>query len=310
MAPFILPDKRLLQDQYQKSLGWDDLISNEDLACWQNWLSNLSKLESLRVERCLKPASLGEITSRQIHHFADACQFTYGVVSYLRVTNGQGDIHCSFLIGKSRLSSLKQLTIPRLELSAAVVEARLDRMLRQEIDMQVGESVFWSYSSCVLGYIGNDSRRYHTLVANRVAARSHHLPQRRHASSNQNPAGDASRGLSTDALTNKSRWLRGPDFLWQPVHTWPIQPCPVPEVTHGGPEVKKATEVFLTSTEVRERSMNSIFKYFSSWFCLRKFFAWMLRFRVKLQDAVEQRRTGRVILTENSKIYPITLDEL
>ena len=36
----------------------------------------------------------------------------------------------------------------------------------------------------------------------------------------------------------------------------------------------------------------------------------MLRFRVKLRDAVEQRRTGRVILTENKKIAPIALDEL
>ena len=113
--------------------------------------------------------------------------------------------------------------------------------------MQVGESVFWSDNSCVLGYIGNDSRRYHTFVANRVAAiqeASLHS-QWRHVSSNQNPADDASRGLSADALVNKSRWLRGPDFLWQPVHTWPIRPCPVPEGAHGDPEVKKATEVSL-----------------------------------------------------------------
>ena len=197
-------------------------------------------------------------------------------------------------------------------ISAAVVAARLDRMLRQEIDMQVGESVFWSDSSCVLAYIGNDSRRFHTFVANRVAAiqEASSPSQWRHASSEQNPANDASGGLSADALTNKSRWLRGPDFLWQPVHTWPIRPCPVPEGAHGDPEVKKTTEVFFTSTEVRERSMNSIFQYFSLWFRLKKFFAWMLRFRVKLRNAVEQRRTGRTILSENSKIDPITHDEL
>ena len=232
IAPFVLPAKRLLQDLCRKSLGWDDLVSNEDLACWQNWLNDLSKLESLRVERSLKPTSFGEITSSQIHHFSDACQFAYGAVSYLRVTNGQGDIYCSFLIGKSRLSPLKQLTIPRLEVSAAVVAARLDRMLKQEIDMQVGQSVFWSDSSCVLGYIGNDSRRYHTFVANRVAAiqEASSPSQWRHVSSDQNPADDASRGLSADAFTNKSRWLSGPDFLWQPVHTWPIRLCPVPEV--------------------------------------------------------------------------------
>ena len=300
VAPFILQAKRLLQDLCRKSLGWDDLVSNEELARWQNRLSDLTKLESLRVERCLKSASFGEITSSQIHHFADACQFAYGVVSYLRATNGQGDTHCSFLIiGKTLLSPRKQLTIPRLELSAAVVAARLDRMLRQEIDMQVGESVFWTDSSCVLGYIGNVSRQEDSSPS-----------QWRHVSSEQNPADDAHRGCSAEALTNNSRWLRGRDFLRQPVHTWPIRPFPVPEVAHGDPEVKKGTEVFLSSTEVRERSMNRIFEYFSSWYRLKKFFAWMLRFRVKLRDAVEQRRTGRVILTENMKIDPITLAEL
>ena len=229
VAPFILPAKRLLQDLCRKSLGWDDLVLNEDLACWKNWLRDLPKLESLRVECCLKPANFGEITSSQIHHFADACQFAYGAVSYLRVTNGQGDIYCSFLIGKARLSPLKQLTIPHLELSAAVVAARLDRMLRQEIDMQVDESVFWTDSSCVSGYISNDSRRYHTFVANRVASiqEASSPSQWRHVCSEQNPADDASRGLSAEALTDNSRWLRGPDFLWKPVHTWPIRPCPV-----------------------------------------------------------------------------------
>ena len=190
--------------------------------------------------------------------------------------------------------------------------ARLDRMLRQEIDIQVGESVFWFDSSCVLAYIGNDSRRFHTFVANHVAAiqEASSPSQWCHVSSEQNPTDDASRGLSADALTNKSRWLRGPDFLWQPVHTWPIWPSPVPEGAHGDPEVKKTTEVFIASTEVRKRSMNSIFQYFSSWFRLKTFFAWMLRFRVKLRNAVEQRRTGRLILTENSKVDPITPDEL
>ena len=122
--------------------------------------------------------------------------------------------------------------------------ARLDRMLRQEIDMQVGESKFWSDSSCILAYIGNDSRRYHTFVANRVAAmqEASSPSQWRHVSSEQNPADDASRGFSAHALTNKSQWLRGPEFLSQPVHTWPIRPCPVPEGAHGDPEVNKPTE--------------------------------------------------------------------
>ena len=50
-------------------------------------------------------------------------------------------------MGKSRLSPLKLLTIPQLELSAAVVAARLDKVIRTETDIDVDDSVFWTDST-------------------------------------------------------------------------------------------------------------------------------------------------------------------
>ena len=126
VAPFILPAKCLLQTLCRRGLGWDDKVSNEDISIWQSWLGDLPKLESLKVYRCFKLPDFVDVTTSQIHHFADAGQTVYGAVSYLRITNAQGLIHCSFVIGKSQLSLLKFLTIPRLELGAAVVAARLD----------------------------------------------------------------------------------------------------------------------------------------------------------------------------------------
>ena len=70
---------------------------------------------------CFKPNDFGKVSSSQLHHFPDASQHAYGTVTYLRVTNPEGDVHCSFVIGESRLSLLKHLTIPHLELSAAMV---------------------------------------------------------------------------------------------------------------------------------------------------------------------------------------------
>ena len=110
-------------------------------------------------------------------------------------------------MGKSRLSPLKLLTIPRLELSAAVVAARLDKSIRTETDIQVDESVFWTDSTYVLGYIRNETKRFHTFVANRVATIQDvaAASQWRHVDSSQNPADDASREFSAEALLNNSR---------------------------------------------------------------------------------------------------------
>ncbi|XP_045120472.1 uncharacterized protein LOC123509915 [Portunus trituberculatus] len=67
------------------------------------------------------------MTDVQLHHFSDASQHAYGVVSYLRMTNAEGAHQISFVCGKAKLALLKQQTIPRLELCAAVLATRADK---------------------------------------------------------------------------------------------------------------------------------------------------------------------------------------
>ena len=102
-VPLILPAKILLQDLCRRGLGWDDVIPSNYLFHWRTWLHGLPKLSQFSVDRCVKPPDFAEIVMSQIHHFCDASQSAYGAVSYLRLVNVDGRIHCSFLIGKSRL---------------------------------------------------------------------------------------------------------------------------------------------------------------------------------------------------------------
>ena len=147
-----------------------------------------------------------------MHHFADASRHAYGTVTYLRVTNPEDGVHCSFVIGKSHLSLRKHLTIPCLKLSAAVVATQLDKMVRKEIGIPINESIFWTDSSCVLGYIANEDKRFHTFVANRVAAiqEATSSSQWKHVGTKQNPADNASHGLSAEALLKGECWSTGP----------------------------------------------------------------------------------------------------
>ena len=135
VAPLILPAKIILRDLCRKGLDWDDRISPEDLTRREDWLQELPKLEQFTVKRCLKPKNFGRIVSSQLHSFADASQEGYGAVTYLRVVNEDGDAHCAFLMGKSRQTPQKSIPTPRLELSAAVVATRLNKMMRCELDI-------------------------------------------------------------------------------------------------------------------------------------------------------------------------------
>lgn len=97
---------------------------------WTKWTSSLSQLTDFQVPRCFKPNNFGESVHNQIHHFSDASELGYGTVSYLRMTNAEGKVYVAFLIGKARVAPLKRQTIPRLELAAAALSVKVDKMLK------------------------------------------------------------------------------------------------------------------------------------------------------------------------------------
>ena len=78
------------------------------------------------------------------------------------------NITCSLVMGKSRLAPIKQISIPRLELSGAVVACRLYRLLSDELELKLDQVTFFTDSMIVLGYIKNVSRRFKTFVGNSV----------------------------------------------------------------------------------------------------------------------------------------------
>ena len=121
VAPVVLTAKKLLQDLCKKKIGWDDPISDEDGERWEKWKSQLPSLSRISLGRCIKPLYFGDLKFAELHNFADASQIAYGAVTYLRMVDVEDRIHCTFLIGKSRLAHLQPMIVPRLELSAAVL---------------------------------------------------------------------------------------------------------------------------------------------------------------------------------------------
>ena len=127
----------------------------------------VTQATKISLARCIKTADFGIADVTELHHFADASQIAYGAVSYARFINEKKNtVHCSLLVGKSRLAHVKPLTIHRLELSAAVLAVKLDRTLREELEMKIDRTVFWSDSTAVLQYIKNEDKRFHTFVEN------------------------------------------------------------------------------------------------------------------------------------------------
>ena len=141
-APFILNAKLILQRLYRERLRWDEEIPEKEVKNWRKWLDELETLKEFEVDRCFRPENFGDVVRTELHNFADASEAGFGAVSCLRSINNQGEIHCSFVLGKARLSPMKPMTIPRLELSAATVAVRLDRLIKRELEIHIDKSLF------------------------------------------------------------------------------------------------------------------------------------------------------------------------
>ena len=90
-----------------------------------------------------------------------------------------------------------------------------------ELEYHIKEEYFWTDSRVVLGYISNESRQFQVFVANRVQEIQENtsVDQWKYIKSKENPAEEASRGMKAHEMP-ESRWITGPQFLWEKEDQW------------------------------------------------------------------------------------------
>ncbi len=220
---------------------------------WHRWLNDLPLLSALTIPRCLRSTSTSCLLPTQLHHFSDASELAYGAVSYIRI----GDT-CRLVMSKARLAPIKPVSIPRLELLAAVVATELDQHIKRHLEIPIERTFFWTDSTIVLQYINNKHCRFKTFVANRTSKihKRSEPSQWKHIDSASNPADDVSRGMSMGEILSSEQWVSGPHFLQLEEEHWPAQPIinDLPEDA----EIKRAKEVYAASIKPNQVMKNAV----------------------------------------------------
>ncbi|KAL7841272.1 hypothetical protein SRHO_G00249630 [Serrasalmus rhombeus] len=254
----------------------------------------------------MKPKGFGTVISAQLHHFCDASEVGYGTVSYIRFASDR-NVHVSFVMGKARVAPLEQMTIPRLELQAATLASRMDKMLRVELQMNLEPSVIWTDSQSVLKYINNEQTRFSTFVTNRLTVIRDLTTkeQWRYVGSANNPADAASRGVRAASLMSK-HWWTGPDFLRREETHWPI----IGKLMSTDLKDLEVRNVQVRWTTVTDNPTSKFLEYHSQWNHLKRAVAWFLRLKDILKTKIQGKDAVKINSAQNVGSQCLSVDEL
>ena len=288
----VLPTKDKMTPEVEKC-DWDDLLPEEYLHLWDEWKVSLNDLSCIKISRCLIPKNFVSPV-RELMCFCDSSEKGLGYVVYMRSVQNE-EIHVSFVLANSRVAPRAAVTMPRLELNAAVELVVRVSKLNSDLKIKPTKTVYFTDSKIVLGYINNNDKRFSKYVTRRIALiHKFSEPQQwEYISTNENPADLASRA-NTPRDLDRSMWVRGPQFLWEKcqVSEFPNLPELLPETAKEGKVLK---------TVILENSFISFLAdKINDWLKLVGIVRNLLSLKSKLDQA--RQRLGMVLAPRNGKV--------
>ncbi|XP_030757297.1 uncharacterized protein LOC115883123 [Sitophilus oryzae] len=292
IGPVVVTAKLFMQEIWAAKLDWDEELPTNLRERWVLFSNSFIHLRSLQIPRYTFLSN--QLVSVQIHGFSDASMAAYGANIYLRGIYSNGKISCHLLCSKSRVSPLKTITLPRLELCGALLLARLIHKIMSIITIKVDKVTLWTDSMIVLCWLNSPPNRWATFVANR-SSEIQELTSNflwRHVRSEENPADQLSRGISPSDLISSKLWWHGPNFLMD--SNLDLGKESEGFEVESMPEQRKVTLV--QAGQIKVSPINWV--KFSSFSRLQRSLAYCLRF-------INNAKTG------NTKVFgPLTIQEL
>ncbi|XP_062716249.1 uncharacterized protein LOC134291888 [Aedes albopictus] len=241
VAHFVVHGKILMQEIWRSGTNWDEPIAEHLLAIWSRWIELYECINEVKIPRCffgdLQP---GEVEEIEIHMFTDASEAACACVAYVRMSS-KGSIQCLMVAAKTKVAPLRTLSIPRLELQAAMMGSRLLHNICAALTLNVQKRFLWTDSATVLAWLRSDNRRYHQFVSFRVGGilSLTSVDEWNYVPSKLNVADDATKWNSGPSFDPEGRWFQGPSFLREPKDSWPKE------------SANKVKEIHATSEEIR-----------------------------------------------------------
>ena len=208
-SPFTIRMRFLLKSIWA-SMGqaWDKELSAEHSKLFSDWCSELREIRTMSINRLYFENGS---TNLRLQIFTDASEEAMCIVSYLQDI---ATLKLAYVVGKCRVAPIRHMTIPKLELQAAVYGIRLRKQILNELDVRIDKIYHWTNSSTVLQLLQAAHKKQQVFVANRAAEilQNSSMDQWRHVKGVENTADIGTREMSIEGL-KESVWLNGPAWL-------------------------------------------------------------------------------------------------
>lgn len=114
---------------------------------------------------------------------------------------------------QAKVAPRKQMTIPQLELMAALVAVKISAFVKRAMEVSPKTTNVWSDSQIVLEWIKGNHARLPKFVQNRVKMIEESGCTWRYCPTEDNPSDIGTQGMKPDELEHCDLWHKGPEGL-------------------------------------------------------------------------------------------------
>ena len=299
VAPLIVIAKMFMQKLWLAKLQWDEILNDELKNEWLNFVKNILALSNLKIPRCLFYNR--KVKKIELHGYCDASLKAYGCCLYLRVIYENETVSCNLICSKSRVSPVRTVSLPRLELCACVLLARITHRMLEifKNSFKIDAINLWTDSQISLAWLQSHPSRWNIFVSNRVSIIQECTANCtwRYIPSKENPADQVSRGHNSKELIESTLWWNGPQHLQNP--KFDLNSFHVNSNINDLPEQKKVALTSILSQNHNEYFLQ-LFEKYSDFVKLQRIIAFCLRF-LHNKFSKDQKLTGPLKVHELQK---------
>ena len=294
LVPWLIGGKVLFQNTRKSMppLTWDDNLPDELQEKVRTWWLTATN-QTVWIPRAI---ATSELTDDSVYHvFCDASSVAYCAAVYV-VHDGESRL----LMAKGRLAPLDpHLTIPRLELMAALIGSRLMKFIQGTLRLENPVVFYWTDSTDVLFWLRYQKPRK-LFVENRVSSilQLTKPEQWKHVKGTENPADLGTRGISLPELISQQKWWKGPQFILSDLSLQSQAETRLGLSPEAERELKKeprpATVIVATATRPPSSTNNCLFDITSCSTLKQSVIrtAWIFRFLHNTRCSKRDRKSG------------------